>query len=136
MKLPAKHRVLCVEDDHDTCEMLRVLFGMEGFDFVPAGSIAEGLAEAKSQSFDLILLNEGLPDGSGIELCRQVREFDHDTPIIFVSGADAEVDRERALEAGAQAFVPKPYEFEPLLDQIVKLIEASGSKSEGGSHPQ
>src|SRR2546430_1471909 len=103
MEQSPKHRILCVEDDHDTCEMLRMMFGMEGFNFVPASTIAAGLAEAQSQSFDLILLNEGLPDGSGIDLCERIRAFDQETPIIFVSGADQEVDRERAMRAGAQA---------------------------------
>src|SRR4051812_13981371 len=78
-------RILCVEDDEDTCELLSFSLGKAGYEVVSAYTFADGLAKALSGSFKVILLDSHLPDGSGIELCKQIRETGSHTPVIFYS---------------------------------------------------
>ena len=67
---------------------------------VTGSTIESGVALAGSQKFDLYLLDSWLPDGSGLDLCRQIREFDKATPIIFYSAAAYESDRDAGIELG------------------------------------
>src|SRR5262249_34968056 len=80
-----KKLILCVDDDDDTCEMLKTTLGLAGYEIVTAKSTPEGLQKAKTNQFDLYILDGHLPVSSGIELCRQIRNYDAQTPIIFFS---------------------------------------------------
>jgi DNA-binding response OmpR family regulator len=77
---------------------------------------------ARSGRFNLFIFDSWLPDGSGIDLCKKVREFDHCTPILFYSGAAFENDRKLALSSGAQAYLIKPVETSELLQAIKTLM--------------
>src|SRR4051812_26070453 len=100
--------VLCVEDDLDTQEMLRVLLCELGYSFEVAGTHADALRMIREKNITLVLLDNILPDGNGLELCRQVREFDKQLPIVFVSGSAHADERLEALGSGANAFLTKP----------------------------
>jgi DNA-binding response OmpR family regulator len=106
--------VLCVEDDLDTQEMLRVLICERGYGFEVAGTRADALRLIQEKEIALVLLDNMLPDGNGVELCRQVREFDKQLPIIFVSGSAHEDERLEALGSGANAFLTKPLALDKL----------------------
>ena len=106
--------VLCVEDDLDTQEMLRVLICEQGYGFEVAGTRADALRLIQEKEIALVLLDNLLPDGNGVELCRQVREFDKQLPIIFVSGSAHEDERLEALGSGANAFLTKPLALDKL----------------------
>jgi DNA-binding response OmpR family regulator len=64
-----------------------------------------------------------LPDGSGLDLCRQIREFDRDTPIVFYSAAAYEIDKNQAINSGAQAYLIKPSQPSELCNVVAALIE-------------
>ncbi|MDQ3816955.1 MAG: response regulator [Acidobacteriota bacterium] len=113
-----KRRVLCVDDNEDTLFILTRLLEQEGFDVSTAVNSELALELASLASFDLYILDTWFPDGSGITL----RESDPMTPIIVYSGAAYLNDRVVAINAGATAFVPKPY-VEELLDTIGRLPE-------------
>lgn len=113
---PTKQRILCVEDNEDTCLMLSFLLGQAGYEVRQADSFAEGLRLTKSERFDLYILDNRFADGTGLELCGRIRELHPATPIIFLSGLAHESDRQRGLKAGAQAYLIKP-------DGISKLVE-------------
>ena len=119
-----KKRILFVDDHDDTCEMIVVC--LPQFEIVTAGSMAEGLRLAQSHRFDLYLLDNWLHDGTGIELCRQIRQFDLRTPVIFYSAAANEGEIQHALSAGAQAYVVKPESIETLERIILQAITAAG----------
>ncbi|HZS04534.1 MAG TPA: response regulator [Blastocatellia bacterium] len=121
MSLPGRH-ILYVDDHEDTCDLVSCWLRIQGLQMTAAGSLAEGLRLAESARFDLYLLDERLPHGSGEELCRKLREFDSVTPIVFHSADAAEAGRERLLKLGAQAFVPKPVEPEELIRTITELL--------------
>jgi len=110
--------VLCVEDDLDTQEMLRVLLCERGYGFEVAGTRADALRLIQEKKIALVLLDNMLPDGNGVELCRQVREFDKQLPIIFVSGSAHEDERSKALGCGANAFLTKPLALDILFATI------------------
>ena len=118
---PTKRRILCVDDDEDTCFMLTHLLGQENYQVRAVKSVSEALQLARNESFNLYILDEWFPKEAGLGLCRKIREFDPHTPVIFYSGAVFESDREEALYAGAQAFVAKPY-VEELIERVHELL--------------
>jgi DNA-binding response OmpR family regulator len=115
-----RKRILCVEDDLDSCDMLRVL--LHEYEVVTANTAGEGLRLARAEHFDLYLLDSKYPDGSGIELCSQLRIFDAHTPVIFHSGLDGESDIRDAMNAGAQAYLVKPIGIDELEGNIERLL--------------
>jgi len=124
-------RILFVDDNEDTCVAMTLLLGISGYEVMPATTAAEGLSLAKRQHFSLYILDNQLPDGTGIELCRQIRTFDARTPILFCSGAVEEAEQQRALAAGAQAYLTKPGEFDALEPTIARLLKRSGAGAAG-----
>lgn len=106
-KLPL--RVLYVDDDADSREMLSILLKSDYIDTKAVSSAADALSLIDVEDFDLYLLESWLPDLDGFELCRQMRRGHPDTPIVFFSGAALEADRTKGLEAGAKAYLVKPY---------------------------
>jgi DNA-binding response OmpR family regulator len=121
-------RVLCVDDDQDHCDLLR--YYLDGQDLITARTIADGLRLARNEQFDLYLMDLRFGDGNGLELCRQIRGFDPDTPIIFLSGDVRELTREAALAAGAQVFLDKPVDYKRLAETVSALIR---SRASGGN---
>lgn len=120
MENPSR-RILCVDDDEDTCELLT--FFLKGYELILAHTFADAVTKALSGAFDAILLDSHLPDGSGIDLCRQIRESNLNTPIIFYS-ADAYPKRiEEAMQAGATKYLVKPLspaDVEKTIEQLLK----------------
>jgi CheY-like chemotaxis protein len=121
------HRILCIEDDQDTCEMLTLALKPSGYEVISVHTSQEALRKAFSDRFDAILLDAHLPDLSGIEVCRQIRKFNADTPIIFNSGDSRPEIIEEAIKAGAQAYLRKPVELLDLKQTIANLLEFKAS---------
>lgn len=112
--------ILCVDDDTDTCELLQFL--LSEYDFTSSHSVEKALELIESRRFDLYIFDNWLPDGSGGELCRRVRELKIDVPIIFVSGAAHEQDVENAITNGATRYLIKPCEPDLLKNVVKELI--------------
>lgn len=110
-------RVLCVDDDQDSREMLSALLRLSSIEAVAVGTAFEALTSVQAERFDLYLLDSHLPDVDGFELCRQLRDLDAAVPILFFSGAAYETDKQKGLEAGANAYVSKP-DIEGLIGTI------------------
>ena len=110
-------RVLCVDDDQDSREMLSALLRLSSIEAVAVGTAFEALTSVQAERFDLFLLDSHLPDVDGFELCRQLRDLDAAVPILFFSGAAYETDKQKGLEAGANAYVSKP-DIEGLIGTI------------------
>lgn len=121
--LPEKSkRVLCVEDDESTCTMLSSLLNFIGCEVVTSDNVPDALSKIASGGFDLYLLDNWLPGGSGVDLCSKIRESDSSTPIIFYSGAAYQSDIDTALEAGAQAYLVKPDDTGKLVETVRRLL--------------
>ncbi len=112
-------KILLVDDDEDLrdalAEQLRIT---EDFDVIEAGDGAEGLNTAKSADFDIIILDVGLPDTDGRELCRLMRKQGVKCPIIMLTGHDSDADTILGLNAGANDYVTKPFKFPVLLARV------------------
>src|SRR6185295_8317619 len=117
-----RYRILCTEDDADTREVLRLLLELEGFVVTCAEDSDQAIQLAKSEKFDLFLLDNWLPGMDGDHLCRELRRLDSTTPVLFYSGAAMAVDRARAMASGAQGYVVKPAKPEELTAEIRRLL--------------
>jgi DNA-binding response OmpR family regulator len=120
-----KARVLYIEDHEDTRELVTLLLTQKSYEVVTGNTIESGIALAVAGKFDLYLLDSWLPDGSGLDLCQRIREFDQTTPILFYSAAAYASDHEMALQCGAQAYLIKPSQPSELCSLVTKLIEES-----------
>jgi len=117
-------RILYIEDHDDTRELVTIILRQNDYDVITGSTIEAGIHLARSGRFDLYLLDSWLPDGSGLDLCKQIREFDPFTPILFYSAAAYEADREDALRSGAQGYLIKPSQTAELSALVSSLIEA------------
>ena len=122
-------RVLYIEDHEDTRELVTLLLTQRSYEVVSGATIESGIALAVAQDFDLYLLDSWLPDGSGLELCEKIRQFDKTTPILFYSAAAYASDHDMALKCGAQAYLIKPSQPSDLCRMVSELIEKSRSIS-------
>jgi two-component system cell cycle response regulator DivK len=114
-----KKRILFVEDHEDAWEIVELTLAECKLTF--ARTFDDGLRLARRGYFDLYILDNWLPGGSGIGLCRAIREFDPHTPIVFYSAAAYERDKQEALRSGAQAYLVKPVKFEDLEEAVANL---------------
>jgi CheY-like chemotaxis protein len=117
----AKCRILYVDDHEDSAEMMKLLLAPMNYDVVAARTCEEALELAKSEPFDLCVLDKRLPDGSGIELCEQLNILTPGVPCIFYTGDAYEVNRQEAEAAGADAYVPKP-DVQKLIETVHSLL--------------
>jgi len=116
-------QVLFVEDISDTRDLVEFTLQQDGFKVVTAQTAEEGLSLARENSYGLILLDIGLPDKDGLELCREIRGFDQQTPIFFYTAFAELLDQEEAAKAGAQGCLRKPEDTSRLGEIARQLIE-------------
>ena len=126
-------KILLVEDDTALRGALVELLCREGYDVVKASNVRLARSEMNSE-VDLIMLDVGLPDGDGVSLCRQWRDEGVQTPILFLTAKDEELDVVRGLDAGGNDYVTKPFRMQELLSRIRALLrrnqkEATVSRS-------
>ncbi len=117
--MSAGHKILIVDDDaalrHSLAEQLQL---HEEFAAAEAATAAEALEMAKVQYFDAILLDVGLPDMDGRELCRVMRRAGVRSPILMLTGADGEADMILGLDSGANDYITKPFRLNVLLARL------------------
>jgi CheY-like chemotaxis protein len=121
MKALNRIRILYADDNEEACFMLSTLLGFSGIDVLSAHTVKEAFQKAQNEYFDAYLLDSRFPEGSGLELCRQLREVDPQTPIVFYSSDAYETDRQNALAAGAQAYLVKP-EVDTVVPTILQIV--------------
>jgi two-component system, OmpR family, KDP operon response regulator KdpE len=110
-------QVLVVDDEAQIRRLLSVSLLNHGFRVETAGTGTEALARLSERVFDLVLLDLGLPDADGVQVCRDIREWSS-VPIIVVSVREDEGDKVAALDAGADDYVSKPFGIEELLARM------------------
>ena len=121
-----KRRILLVEDEEDARELMSVT--LADYTLVCACDMDEGLRLAYLRYFDLYILDNWLPDGDGVELCRLIREFDPHTPVLFCSAAAYVRDIREATLAGAQEYLVKPIIPDEIRQSVAQLIAATREK--------
>ncbi|GAA6201518.1 response regulator transcription factor [Aquicoccus sp. SU-CL01552] len=112
-------KILLVDDDEDLRDALSEQLVMtEEFDVFDAGDGQAAMERAKEAFYDLIILDVGLPDTDGRELCRRMRKQGVKSPILMLTGHDTDADTILGLDAGANDYVAKPFKFPVLLARI------------------
>jgi len=112
-------KILLVDDDEDLREALsEQLIMTEDFDVFEAGDGVQAMNRAKDELYDLVILDVGLPDTDGRELCRLMRKQGVKCPVLMLTGHDSDADTILGLDAGANDYVTKPFKFPVLLARI------------------
>lgn len=113
-----KARILVVDDEPDILRILQRSLTAHGYDVLTANSGEKALEALEQQRPDLLLLDLGLPDVSGLEVCKRVREHSNLPPIIVISVHDTEREKVQALDQGADDYICKPFGIQEVLARI------------------
>jgi two-component system KDP operon response regulator KdpE len=126
--------ILVIEDEPQMLRFLRASLGAHGYRLVESTSAADGIAQAASRSPDVILLDLGLPDMDGLAVTTQLREWTA-TPIIVISARGQDEDKIKALDAGADDYLTKPFSVGELLARIRVALRHAASTGAGREQP-
>jgi two-component system, OmpR family, response regulator len=118
-------KVLVVEDERPIADLIGVYLAREGIEVEFSYDGEVGLRTAQGGTFDLIILDVGLPTVDGTQICRELRAGGNWTPIIFCTARDDEVDRVLGLELGADDYVTKPFSPRELVARVKAIVRRS-----------
>lgn len=125
-------RILYVEDDPGLIDGLQYTLEAGGYEVDNAGTVREALALFRENAYDLLLLDVTLPDGTGFDICREVRRGST-VPIIFLTASDQEISIVKGLDMGGDDYITKPFRLNELLSRIKALLRRSGQFSRAES---
>jgi two-component system KDP operon response regulator KdpE len=114
--------VLVVDDEPALRKVIRASLAASGFAVEEAGTGKDAVAAIRQRPFDIVLLDVNMPGISGVEACRQIRALAPRAGIVMVTVRDAEEDKVRALEAGADDYVTKPFRFRELVARLGAVL--------------
>lgn len=120
-------RVLIVEDDPDLRSVLARSLREEGFEIDTVGSGAEVLERVDSKVPDIFVIDIGLPDADGRDVCQALRARGIETPVLFLTARDALVDRVAGFDAGGDDYVSKPFALVELVARLQALLRRTGA---------
>lgn len=115
-------RILVVEDEHKIAGALKRGLEQERYAIDIAYDGEDGLASARAENYDLILLDRMLPGKDGLAVCQELRKDGNHTPILMLTAKDHVRDRVQGLDAGADDYLVKPFSFEELLARVRALL--------------
>lgn len=115
-------KILVVEDERKVAQFVENALREQSYAVIVAASCAQARDALAEDSFDVIVLDLGLPDGDGLELLREWREGGFNEPVIILSARDALQDRVRGLNLGADDYLPKPFGMDELLARVRSLL--------------
>ena len=118
-----KRRVLCVDDDLDTCEFVGLLFSRRGYDVTTATTPREALRLLEGGGFDLLILDFRYERMSGVELCRELRNVSS-RPFLIATSQTATAAEIAAMAGAADDYLIKPYVIEALIIRIIKHLQS------------
>jgi two-component system OmpR family response regulator len=121
------HRILAVDDDLHIREVIRVALRKAGMNVTEARDGKEGIARFAADRPDLIILDIGMPELDGLEVCRQIRKSS-DVPILFLTARDDEIDRVLGLEIGGDDYVTKPFSPRELIARVNVILRRVGAR--------
>ena len=125
MAMDQASRILLVDDDRDLLDLLRYNFQKEGFHVKTVSKARKAIDAAREFRAELIVLDLSLPDGSGVDLCREIRNLNgfKSIPIFFLSACSANSCREKALEVGADDFIEKLSGLRALTNKVIAVLK-------------
>ncbi|MDD3073394.1 MAG: response regulator transcription factor [Eubacteriales bacterium] len=123
-------KILLVEDDKTIALGLEYSLGQDGFAVTVCHDVRSALSALEIQNFDLIILDLGLPDGSGYDVCKAVRA-NSDVPVIFLTACDDEVNVVMGLDMGADDYITKPFRIRELVSRIKTVLRRCDKTDDG-----
>ena len=129
-----KELILLIEDEPQMRRFLRITLQSQGYRFVEAATAREGLMQATTRNPDVVLLDLGLPDLDGLEVTKRLREWSQ-TPIIVISAREQEQDKVKALDAGADYYLTKPFSAGELLARIRVALRHAAKQNTDQNEP-
>ena len=123
-------KIFLLEDDDAIGMGLKYSLEKEGYEVTSVKTVAEAKAAWKTKEYDLSILDINLPDGSGYDVCRFLKESE-DIPVIFLTAADAEVNVVMGLELGADDYICKPFRVNELMARIKSVLRRAGKGDKG-----
>ena len=125
-------KILIIEDEPDIRKTLEYNISREGYEVISASSLSEGREKLESASFSLLLLDLMLPDGSGLDLCRELKQDKSlsSMPVIILTAKDDEVDKVVGFELGADDYVTKPFSVRELILRVKAVLKRGEIKSD------
>lgn len=130
-------RILVVEDEPSIRDTIQYALESDGAEVVCHGTGGEALARLAAESFDLVVLDVGLPDGSGFDVCRRLRER-QGVPVVFLTARSGEIDRVVGLELGGDDYVTKPFSPRELAARVRAILRRTraGAPPPDGAAPR
>ncbi|TDT62450.1 response regulator transcription factor [Fonticella tunisiensis] len=125
-------RLLLVEDDEALALGIEFTLIDEGYQVLRAATFDEGKRMFENESFDLVILDVNLPDGSGYELCKYIRTKS-DVPIIFLTALDEEVNVVLGFEIGGDDYITKPFRVKELISRIKAILRRNSKAAAPGN---
>ena len=126
--MPEAAQILIIEDNHDLAFGLRTNLEVQGYDIELAENGRQGLALAMQESFDLIILDLMLPEIGGIDVLRQLRKKDRQTPVLILTAKGNEVDKVMGLRLGADDYVTKSFGLMELMARVEALLRRAAMR--------
>ena len=126
-------KILVIEDAKDVAHLLQLHLEDAGHEVTLAYDGQDGLQQALSNQYDLIILDLMLPKMDGLEICRRLQSTSHNPPILMLSAKSSELDRVLGLEVGADDYLTKPFSIRELLARVKALLRRMEGKAEGSS---
>jgi two-component system response regulator MprA len=128
-------RILVAEDDRAVRESLVRALQLEGYTVASANNGAEALEAVRQAAPDVLLLDVSMPMVDGLTVCRVLRAEQNQIPVLMLTARTEPSDRVAGLDAGADDYLPKPYDLDELLARVRALLRRSGYATEGSSAP-
>jgi len=123
-------KILIIDDDPSLRSALKTSLSASGFDVEEAADGPQGLALLRQQPFDLVLLDINMPGMSGFEVCERIRTSDSHTGVVMVTVRDAENDKVKALDMGADDFITKPFRLRELVARLRAVLRRTRGENE------
>jgi len=127
-------RILLIEDEPAVADVVVFALREAGFEIEAVGSLREGKQSLERAPVDLLILDLGLPDGDGIDFCRELRQSSR-LPVLMLSCRDSEIDRVLGLEIGADDYVVKPFSPRELAARARSILRRAGEVEPSVSEP-
>jgi len=122
-------RILYIEQSEDCRDLLTTMLTTAGYAVATAATAIDGVCMARLERFDLIILESRYSEGYGTNVCRQIRTFDSETPILFFSSSAYDYDIAAGLAAGAQGYLTKPEGIQIIEQTIARLLAGSPTRA-------
>ena len=123
-------RILLIDDEKRLSEVIKKGLSEEGFAVDQAFDVEEGLYLAELESYDLVILDVMLPKMDGVTVCKELRKKQINTPILMLTSKNQLIDKVTGLDAGADDYLTKPFEFMELKSRIQALLRRSHKQTE------